>query len=151
MPKKAGKRQLKKTGRPPKEFTEEQWRTFDIMCQAGVLEAWICNALGVTEKTLTRIVKDHTGLSFSQYRNQKKDLGNSLVLAKQLELCLKGDRTMLIWWGKQYLGQSDRHEATVTHTQPAKVVYYDNERDTPQLTNGKADDGQAQDSETSLH
>jgi hypothetical protein len=29
---------------------------------------------------------------------------------EQVRLAKQGDRTMLIWLGKQYLGQSERHE-----------------------------------------
>jgi hypothetical protein len=35
---------------------------------------------------------------------------NSSLRRKQFEVAMKGDRTMLIWLGKQYLEQRDKHE-----------------------------------------
>jgi len=39
---------------------------------------------------------------------------NRSLRRKQAELALNGNVTMLIWLGKQYLGQSDRQEQKIT-------------------------------------
>ena len=36
----------------------------------------------------------------------------SSLRRKQFEMAMKGDRTMLVWLGKNMLGQKDRHELT---------------------------------------
>jgi hypothetical protein len=41
-----------------------------------------------------------------------RERGRQSLRRKQYQLAMKGDRTMLVWLGKQYLGQRDRHEHT---------------------------------------
>ena len=41
---------------------------------------------------------------------------------KQVTMALKGDRTMLIWLGKQYLGQREKHEVSGPDGEPLGVT-----------------------------
>ena len=43
---------------------------------------------------------------------KKRELRKSELRAKQMSLALAGDRTMLIWLGKNMIGQSDRADIT---------------------------------------
>lgn len=51
-------------------------------------------------------------MSFAEYSDQKRAKGKLSLRRKQFQLALSGDRTMLIWLGKQYLGQVDKSELT---------------------------------------
>lgn len=47
-------------------------------------------------------------ISFTEYATQKKAKGNYLLREAQFDLAVKGkDRSMLIWLGKQRLGQRE--------------------------------------------
>ena len=40
-----------------------------------------------------------------------------------MEIALKGNVTMLIWCGKQYLGQKDKTESAITTDKPITLSY----------------------------
>lgn len=47
---------------------------------------------------------------FSEAVEKGKEKGKSMLRQKQYDLAMEGNPTMLIWLGKQVLGQRDRHE-----------------------------------------
>ena len=49
-------------------------------------------------------------MNFSSYLAEKRAHGNSLLRAKQYEIAMSGDKTMLVWLGKNRLEQSDKIE-----------------------------------------
>lgn len=65
--------------------------------------------LGVSESTIYR--------NYANVVKQGRTLMEGSLRAKQFELAEQGNPTMLIWLGKQYLGQSDKSEieSTVRH------------------------------------
>ena len=70
----------------------------------------IAYTLGCDEKTIDRNFRD-------DYWSGRSGMRVALR-RKQVELALKGDRTLLIWLGKNYLDQTDllRSETTVDQT-----------------------------------
>ena len=62
-------------------------------------------------KTLTRYIKTHFKCSFVQLRDKGFIRTKLAIKRAQIEKALTGDNTMMIWCGKQYLGQSDNPEA----------------------------------------
>lgn len=74
------------------------------------------------------------GLSVNSFRDNLNanpemqaafDRGRAVMIAglryTQIRMALDGHPTMLIWTGKQYLGQADRHESETTHTHRLEV------------------------------
>ena len=51
-----------------------------------------------------------------------KDKGKISLRRLQWEQAQQGDRTMLIWLGKQILGQRDKHEQTVDSSLTVKII-----------------------------
>lgn len=74
----------------------------------------IAESIGVAPDTLYKRVQDEYGMTFSAYAQLKKAEGQDMLRLKQFQAAMEGDRVMLIWLGKQYLGQSDRVEQTLT-------------------------------------
>lgn len=70
-----------------------------IMCT----QAEMATVLGCSVKTLER--------RFGRAIEKGKARAATSLRRKQWQLAEKGNVTMLIWLGKQYLGQSDRPEA----------------------------------------
>ena len=98
----------KKRGRKLIVWNEDTWRMFDAMCSCGALEEDIAEAIRVDADTLSAICKrDRDGLNFSEYRKLKKSKGRVSLAAKQLEVAMTGQVAMLIWLGKQWLGQKE--------------------------------------------
>ncbi len=80
----------------------------------GYTQVEIATFLGIGERTLS------TFLATNPEARDALDRGTILVHAslrrQQIKQALAGDATMLIWLGKQYLGQKDQRHVTATGT-----------------------------------
>jgi len=126
---KAARANGKRGGRPRRELNEQERKYFEAMCSAGVPAEDIAEALSIDCDTLAAICKRHYGMGFSVYREQKRGKGRAALAQKQFQVAMTGNPTMLIWLGKQWLGQSDRHEVGGPGGKPiplvAEVVFVD--------------------------
>lgn len=52
---------------------------------------------------------------FAAALKRGRALVNTSLKRKQYALAMDGNVTLLIWLGKQYLGQADKSESTITH------------------------------------
>lgn len=86
------------------------WDKVDKMLMAGANGVQVAAMLGIHYNTLARACQEEKKCDFSAYLLDKKEKGNSLLLAKQYDLAMNGDRGMLIWLGKNRLDQSDKKE-----------------------------------------
>jgi hypothetical protein len=102
MPTKAPKRIG--PGRPKKVI---DWPAVAKLCLIHCTEEEIANCLETTVETLHARCKDDHGVKFSEYYAEKAAHGKKSLRRKQNQMALKGDRVMLIWLGKQWLGQRD--------------------------------------------
>ena len=92
------------TGYPP---TPIDWDKVDRMLIAGCVGTEIAPHFGLHEDTLYDRCEKEKGVPFSAYKAQKKSQGESLLRSKQFDVAMKGDKTMLVWLGKQRLGQKE--------------------------------------------
>ena len=95
-----------RTNRPAgRRRVEKPLDRVDLLCQLGSTQADLGRHFGVTERTIRNRRKQ------ARFR-EAMERGEALMCValrwKQMELALKGDRTMLIWLGKQRLGQKER-------------------------------------------
>lgn len=98
-----------KTGRTPAVI---DWDTVGKLLEADCKTVDIARQLGVSEMTLYRRCKSDLNVSYVTFSQQKKMLGDNLLRAKQYQTAMSGNTTMLVWLGKQRLGQSDKNELT---------------------------------------
>jgi hypothetical protein len=96
-------------GRPRIEI---DWADFDRLCEVQCTLAEIAANFGVSEDTIERAVKREHRVSFADYFAQKRKSGFVSLRRKQFELAMVGNATMLIFLGKQLLGQADKHQVT---------------------------------------
>jgi len=88
---------------------------FDGWAQLDALIMWAnktycCEVLSVNEKTLTARIQEKYGLSFYDYKDQKKEAMRVNLRKKQYDVAMAGNVSMLIWLGKNELNQTDRQE-----------------------------------------
>jgi hypothetical protein len=106
------KTQVKKresAGRPPATI---DWKKVGRYLQAQCKTTEIAGILGISPDTLyTRCPQDNK-MEYTAWSALKKAEGIELIRAKQFDTAMAGDRTMLIWLGKQLLGQKDQVENT---------------------------------------
>jgi len=97
----------------PRKKIKIDWAKVDRMLEAACTGTEIAAALGIHTNTLYERCKIDNKSDFSGYSQAKRASGERLLKMKQMELAMKGDKTMLVWLGKQRLGQSNKMEAKV--------------------------------------
>lgn len=93
-------------GRPKKDI---DWEKFDVLCRHLPSQEDVAWQLDVSVDTLSRRVRKQHKMSFAEYMGKKKAGVKYNIFLKQYQMAMAGDKTMLIWLGKQ-LGQADKTE-----------------------------------------
>jgi len=101
---------MTQTGRPKIEWDEKQWEQFQALCEIQCTAVEVCSVMGVCEETLNRLCEDQLGMRFSEYIKSESAGGRTSLRRMQWDAARQGNPTMLVWLGKQYLGQSDKLE-----------------------------------------
>lgn len=76
----------------------------------------------VSASSLERFIKKEFGCTFEALRDKGFVRTKMAIKRKQIEMALGGCKVMLIWAGKQYLGQSERIEQN--HTASVYTLKY---------------------------
>lgn len=97
-------------GRPRIEI---DWNEFDKLCGLQCSLEEIAGWFNCSIDTIENRVREVHGVTFSEYFAQKRSSGKISLRRKQYETAMSGNPTLLIWLGKQYLGQVDKHEAAI--------------------------------------
>lgn len=109
------------TGRPVKniDFTELD-KLIGIQATAEECASWF----DVSVDTIDRRLQEQFGMGFAEYSKQKKGKGKISLRRRQMQAALDGNTTMLIWLGKQYLGQSEGGEIVKQDLPPIQIFTY---------------------------
>lgn len=114
-------------GRPKIHVDEEALRR---LCQIHATLVECAAFFRVSEDTIERRCKELGYANFAEFRDENRAVGNVSLRRKQWQLAMNGDKTMLIWLGKNLLGQTDKAEQVNEHRGSGVVVYIpDNGRD----------------------
>jgi len=104
-----------KGGRPRKEF---DYKTLDNLCGIMCTAEEISSILDISADTLDRRLKEDGHAGFAEYFKKKSSNGRASLRRVQFKSALDGNTTMLVWLGKQHLGQTDKQaidlEANIT-------------------------------------
>jgi len=100
---------MKKMGRPKLKIDQDM---FESLCQIQCTEAEIAGALKVSPDTILRWCKEIYNETFAEAFKKLSADGKSSLRRAQWKAALNGNSTMLIWMGKQVLGQVDKNEVT---------------------------------------
>ena len=88
------------------------WNLVEKLCALQCTGEEIASALDVDYDTLQRAIKREFDSSFADYFKKHSSKGKMSLRRKQYEVAQSGSVPMLIWLGKQYLGQADKVEST---------------------------------------
>ena len=91
---------MKKLPKKKIELTEEQ--KIEKMASYGLNNIEIAEILGYDDTTLKR--------GFEKFLTKGRSVLKMKLKRKQIDVALKGNVVMLIWLGKQYLGQAEKTE-----------------------------------------
>lgn len=125
-------------GRPRKEIKQKE---FENLCGIQCTKLEICAFFDVTDKTLESWCKRTYHAGFSEVFSQKRGIGKISLRRKQWQLAEKS-ASMAIWLGKQFLGQRDNVDVTVSDAKGIaldeleKMVMEDDEEGSDTATEG---------------
>lgn len=86
------------------------WNMVNKLCGIQCTAEEIASALDISSDTLYRACLRIHGVTFAEYFKLKKGGGKVSLRRMQWLTAQKGNPTMQIWLGKQYLDQKDKHE-----------------------------------------
>ena len=97
-------------GRPQIDISKTQ---FENLCKLQCTKEEIASWFNCSEDTIDRWCKRTYGESFAVVFKQKRGVGKISLRRSQFRMAQKNP-TMAIWLGKQYLGQRDQQDITVS-------------------------------------
>lgn len=98
-------------GRPPTIIDQT---VFEGLCKIQCTLVEIAAYFDCDDGTVETWCKKTYKKGFSDVFRTKRGKGHISLRRKQWEMALNGNVTMLLWLGKQYLGQKDKFESEVT-------------------------------------
>lgn len=96
-----------KGGRPRIELTDEKYEQLKQMVRIQCTAAECCGILGMDDNTLDRRLKERGYGGFGDFFKRYGDEGKASLRRAQWKAAMDGQPTMLVWLGKQMLGQMD--------------------------------------------
>ena len=102
--------------RPKTEINKKQ---FEDLCAVQSPETEIAAWFNCSVSTVHRWCKAEYGQSFDKVFEEKRKRGLAALRSRQYEIAMKGNVTMLIFLGKQYLGQKESPE--LNNGEPIKI------------------------------
>jgi len=110
--KKVTKKKVKDIGGRP-IVIEINWSEFDRLCKIQCTQKEIASWFDCSISTIERKVRKEKGMGYADYYEQKREKGFISLRRKQYEVALEGNVAMLIFLGKNLLGQSDKTDMNV--------------------------------------
>ena len=112
-------------------LTEIDWDQVDKLCAIHCTGEEQAAVLGVDYDTLNAACKREHKMGFSDYFKQKASHGKMSLRRKQYTTAMDGNTTMLVWLGKNWLGQRDQPESEPVDLQPIVIQRADEADQTP--------------------
>lgn len=103
-------------GKPPIIL---DWDYIAKLCQCGCSGKEVADWIGVSCDTLYERCCRDNGMLWTRFSSMHKHRGDGNIRRRQYEVAMDGDRVMLIWLGKQRLGQ--RENPISTEEMPAHI------------------------------
>lgn len=98
---------MAKMGRPPIEINKEM---FEKLCSIQCTEEEIAGVFDCSIDTINRWCKKTYDTTFADIYKKKSASGKMSLRRWQFDTAKRGNATMQIWLGRQYLGQTDKRE-----------------------------------------
>ena len=111
-------------GRPRKTWTESDIEQFVKLCGIMCTKSEVCSVMGIDPKTLDKLIAENfeSTPTWSEAFELYSATGKASLRRAQFQLALDGDKTMLIFLGKNYLGQSDQGARSEEQQKPQKKM-----------------------------
>jgi hypothetical protein len=107
------------------EKKEFEWDAFVRLCGFPkiITQEDIAEVLGVSVDTCDRRIKErYPNLTFAEFRKKCSGRFRHSLIAKQMELAMRGNVNVLLHLGKYYLGQNDKNIETETDEKGSSLI-----------------------------
>lgn len=108
------KKRQRKQGEIGPPFKDIDFADFEKCCQMQCTQEEIAGWFEIDEETLVDRVTQHYNKPYSEVYKKYSAGGKCSLRRRQFRRAQNGDKVMMIWLGKQYLGQSEKVEQKVT-------------------------------------
>lgn len=105
------------------------WNKVDELLKAQCHGTEIAAILGVSEDTLYNHCFFEHNVNWNQYKNPPKDAGKGLVKYEQYKEARSGNVQMMIFWGKNHLGQRDKFDHNIQGNISINHIHYSDEEE----------------------
>ena len=114
---------MAKMGRPRIEWDQGRIELFNaLMGIPFATEETVADCLKVSRCSLQRFIREKYDTTFETIKLEKKQGLHLKLAGKQYEVAMKGSVPMLIWLGKQWLGQRDKFVDDDMAKEIAKII-----------------------------
>ena len=103
----------KKAGGRPR--IDINWEEFDKLCSLQCTLDEVAMYFDCSPDTIERRVQEKYDRTWTEVYDEKRGAGKIAIRRKQFQVALRGNVRMLIWLGKQWLGQRDMQDIDATH------------------------------------
>lgn len=104
---------MKNMGQMGRPKIELDFNSLDSLCGLQCTLSEIASFFHCSEDTVERRIKKQFKMTFAEYYRQKAGTGRISLRRLQFKAAQDGSVSMMIWLGKQWLGQSDKIEEKV--------------------------------------
>jgi hypothetical protein len=114
---------MARTGRPRKEI---DWLLLESLmtrnaglnyCAERQVMRWQeevnFKTMKAAREVIERRIQERFRMTFTEFKDQKIEPMRLSLFDKQYDMAMKGNVSLLIWLGKQMLGQSDKQDSTI--------------------------------------
>lgn len=102
-------------GRPKKNLSQKEWDGVKYMAMIHCTGEEIAGVMQMDYDTLNRNCKEKYGYPISEYIKRNQSNGKMSLRRMQWKSAEKGNVTMQIFLGKQWLGQKEQQDIQVSH------------------------------------
>ena len=116
---------MKRKNNAGRKLIPIEWEQVEQMCFIQCTGEEMAGVLGIDYQTLERAIKREYKCNFKDYYKQKSAGGKMSLRRRQYNSALDGNATMLIWLGKQWLGQSDTVDKSQDEAppEPKEIIF----------------------------
>jgi len=122
-----GQKKKKANGRPKIKIDFKKVQLLAGMFCTG---EEIAAVLDISYDTLERRTKEEYGIAFADYIKKYNENGKASLRRMQYKAASEGNATLLVWLGKQFLGQTDKQDLNHSGNIVIQEVRYDDDTDT---------------------
>lgn len=107
---------------PSKPLTDQDFNRMLTMMRIHCTQTEICQVLEMSDTTLNRRLQERGYDNFEDCFKKHNGEGKASLRRMQWEAAENGNSTMLVWLGKQYLGQRDKINAEITGEDGGPII-----------------------------